>query len=374
MVRVYNGVDRLSTADTLLKGRRVGLLTAASGIDREGVPTYVLLARRCCLEVLFAPEHGIRSNLQDGLWAEDQRDEETGARLLTLNKRAYERLPEVLRDLDVVVYDIQDVGARFYTYLYNLTHMMQACATVGIPLVVLDRINPIGGCQIEGEILDEARYRSGIGEYAIPTRYGLTVGEFARWVNAERHIGCDLHVVPCEGWRRELYADQTDLLFVNPSPNIPSVNSAINYIGTCIFEATNISEGRGTTRPFDMVGAPFVNSYRLCEEMKAQHLPGVIFRRTWFTPMFNKHAGVVCEGVELHITDRQLYRPIETMLHLYRHMRSYPEFEARNEGLCLRFGSDLLLGEYDISTFLSKSEKELAAFRKSSDPYMLYQD
>ena len=373
MLHVLNGVDRLETADPLIRGKRVGLVTAASGVDKDGIPTYERISRRARLEMLFAPEHGIRSNLQDGLWADDARDEETGARLLTMNRALYERLPELLRELDVVVYDIQDVGARFYTYLYNLTHMMKACAQAGVPIVVLDRINPISGIQVEGEILNEAKYRSGIGEYAIPTRYGLTVGEFARWVNAEREIRCELHVVPCEGWSRAAYADETDLLFVNPSPNIPSVNSAINYIGTCIFEATNISEGRGTTRPFDMIGAPFIDSARLCEEMRSYHLPGVVFRRTWFTPMFNKHAGTVCEGVELHITDRSSYRPIETMLYLYRHMRSYREFEARADGLALRFGSDLLSGEYDIPSFLAKNEAELSAFQKNCRPYLIYE-
>ena len=370
--RVYNGVDRLSCADVWLKGRRVGLLTAASGVDRNGVPTYELLQRHARLEVLFSPEHGIRSNLQDGLWADHARDEETGARLVTLNGRTYDRLPEVLHDLDVVVYDIQDVGARFYTYLYNLTHLMQACAAAQVPVVVLDRINPIGGSQIEGEILDETKYRSGIGEYALPTRYGLTVGEFASWVNVEKGIGCELHVVPCEGWSRSMYADQTDLLFVNPSPNIPSVNCAINYIGTCIFEATNISEGRGTTRPFDMIGAPFVNSRRLYDEMQTYRLPGVLFRRTWFTPMFQKHAGTVCEGVELHITDRETYSPIETMLCLYRHMRSYPEFEARREGLSLRFGSDMLGDDYDISAFKKKNAEQLKDYWSAVKPYLIY--
>jgi uncharacterized protein YbbC (DUF1343 family) len=169
-----------------------------------------------------------------------------------------------------------------------------------------------------------------------------------------------------------MYADQTDLLFVNPSPNIPSVNAAINYIGTCIFEATNISEGRGTTRPFDLVGAPFVNSRRLCDEMQSYRLPGVIFRRTWFTPMFQKHAGTVCEGVELHITDRMSYSPIDTMLALYRHMRTYPEFEARRDGLCLRFGNDMLWGDYDISAFKKRNAETLHEFKKSIQPYLIY--
>lgn len=369
---VLSGADRLDSADHLLRGRRVALLASASGVDREGVPTYVRLAEKYRLEALLAPEHGLRSDLQDGRWASDARDEETGARLLTLDRGSGEKLRALLQEIDVVVYDIQDVGARFYTYLYNLSDVMKACREANVPVVVLDRVNMISGGHIEGEMLDETRFSSGIGRYAIPTRYGLTVGEFAQYINATKNIGCDLTVIPCEGWDRRWYMDETDLLFVNPSPNIPSVSCAINYIGSCIWEATNISEGRGTTRPFDLVGAPFVDSMQLCREMSALRLPGVVFRRAFFTPMFNKYAGVACQGVELHITDREAYRPFHTMLHLYAHMRRYPEFQAREEGICLRFGSDALLGELDIPSFMKQNNQKLSEYARAVTPYLLY--
>lgn len=176
---------------------------------------------------------------------------------------------------------------------------MQQCAARGLPVLILDRINPIGGSLTEGgPRLDETRFSSSIGRYNMPTRYGLTVGEFARWVNVAKGIGADLHILEVQGWTRQLWADETDLLWVNPSPNIPSVNSAINYIGTCLFEATNLSEGRGTTRPFDLIGAPFIDSKALCDELRVRRLPGVVVRRAAFTPQFNQYAGRVCEGVD----------------------------------------------------------------------------
>lgn len=369
---VYNGIDRPDVYARLLKGKKLALLTSASGVNKSGVPTYEILAEKYHLDLLLAPEHGLHSNLQDGKWSEETRDSVTGARLVTLDRNTRERLTEFLRDIDTVVYDIQDVGARFYTYLYNLTDVMIAARAVGTSVVVLDRINPIGGTKLEGEILDEEKFSSGIGRYATPTRYGLTIGELASYLNDKKDIHCDLTVVPCEGWSRNLYGDETDLLFVNPSPNIPSVNCAINYIGNCIWEATNISEGRGTTRPFDLVGAPFVDAGRLCREITALHLPGVVFRRAYFTPMFNKYAGETCEGVELHITDRDAYSPFLCMLHLYEHMRRYPDFSARNEGICLRFGTDRLLHPMDIPAFIHENTAKIDAFKKSVRPYLLY--
>ncbi len=372
-VKVLNGVDRLSSASSLFRGKRIGLLTNASGVDRNGVPTVDLIADKYELAVLFAPEHGIRTNLQDGMWNGDARDPETGALLVTLKHGKTEGIAEALENIDIFVYDIQDVGARFYTYIYCLADMMRLCASAGKDVVVLDRINPIGGTGIEGAILDEKRYSSGIGEFAIPTRYGLTVGEFAKYINTEYGINCRLNVVPCMGWDRRLYADDTDLLWVNPSPNMPSVNCAINYIGTCIFEATNISEGRGTTRPFDIIGAPFVDSARLTERMNALKLDGVIFRRAFFTPQFGKYTGEVCEGVELHIRDRAAYSPFETMLYLYRELSYYREFEAKENSVCLRFGNDALCGEYiDPEAIMKSVNSSLKEYRKRASAYLIY--
>lgn len=370
--RVLNGVDRLDTASSLLRGKRIGLLTNASGVDRNAVPTVDLIADKYDLAVLFAPEHGIRTNLQDGFWGNDAKDPETGAGLVTVRHGESEGLRAAIEDFDVLVYDIQDVGARFYTYIYCLADLMRLCAETGREVVVLDRINPVGGVGIEGAVLEE-KYFSGIGEFPIPTRYGLTVGEFAKFINKEYGINCRLNVVPCAGWDRRMFADDTDLLWVNPSPNITSVNCAINYIGTCIFEATNISEGRGTTRPFDLVGAPFVDSARLTQRMTALKLDGVVFRRAFFTPRFGKYAGENCEGVELHIRDRASYSPFETMLYLYRELSYYHEFEAKEQSVCLRFGNDLLCGEYvDPEAIMKACAAPLKAYMKKASAYLIY--
>lgn len=370
--KVFNGVDRLDTASSLLRGKRIGLLTNASGVDRNAVPTVDLIADKYDLTVLFAPEHGIRTNLQDGRWGDDAKDPETGAKLVTVRHGESEDLKAALEDIDVLVYDIQDVGARFYTYIYCLADLMRLCAGAGREVVVLDRINPIGGIGIEGALL-EKKYFSGIGEFPIPTRYGLTVGELAKFINREYGINCRLNVVPCAGWDRRLFADDTDLLWVNPSPNITSVNCAINYVGTCIFEATNISEGRGTTRPFDLVGAPFVDSARLTQRMTALKLDGVVFRRAFFTPQFGKYAGETCEGVELHIRDRASYSPFETMLYLYRELSYYREFEAKEQSVCLRFGNDSLCGEYvDPEAIMKACAAPLRAYMKKASAYLIY--
>ncbi len=370
--KVLNGVDRLDTASSLLRGKRIGLLTNASGVDRNAVPTVDLIADKYDLTVLFAPEHGIRTNLQDGRWGDDAKDPETGAKLVTVRHGESEDLKAALEEIDVLVYDIQDVGARFYTYIYCLADLMRLCAGAGREVVVLDRINPIGGIGIEGALLEE-KYFSGIGEFPIPTRYGLTVGELAKFINREYGINCRLNVVPCAGWDRRLFADDTDLLWVNPSPNITSVNCAINYVGTCIFEATNISEGRGTTRPFDLVGAPFVDSARLAQRMTALKLDGVVFRRAFFTPQFGKYAGETCEGVELHIRDRASYSPFETMLYLYRELSYYREFEAKEQSVCLRFGNDSLCGEYvDPEAIMKACAAPLRAYMKKASAYLIY--
>ncbi|MBQ7378750.1 MAG: DUF1343 domain-containing protein [Clostridia bacterium] len=370
---VLCGIDRKDALSAAIGNKKVALLTAASGVDRMATPTWRILRDMGALAVLFAPEHGICSNLQDGRYQNEQDtpDPLFGVCVYNLNSKGHPRLDEILSGVDAVVYDIQDVGARYYTYLCNLTQIMRAAVRVGIPVIVLDRPNPIGGVKIEGEILDE-KYSSFIGEFAIPTRYGMTVGEYARYVNAEKGIGCDLQIIACAGWKRHMYADQTDQLFVNPSPNIPSVNCAINYIATGIFEATNISEGRGTTRPFDMIGAPYVDAFALAEHMNSQGLPGVIFRAAHFTPAFNKHAGELCGGVELHIVDREAYSPFAALLYLFDALRKYPEFESNAAGLRLRFGDDTLSGDFDPAAVLAASREKCGRFREEIKPYLLY--
>ena len=371
---VLCGIDRRDALAAAVEGKRVALLTAASGVDRMAVPTWKILRDMGALEVLFAPEHGICSNLQDGRYQSEQDvpDPLFGVCVYNLNSKGHPRLDEILSRVDAVVYDIQDVGARYYTYLCNLTQVMRAAMRVHIPVIVLDRPNPIGGVRIEGEVLDE-QFTSFIGEFAIPTRYGMTVGEYARYVNAEKGIGCELQVIECVGWKRHMYADQTDLLFVNPSPNIPSVGCAINYIATGIYEATNVSEGRGTTRPFDLIGAPFIDAFALADRMNALNLPGVIFRAAHFTPAFNKHAGELCGGVELHVTDREAYSPFAVLLYLYDAVRRYPEFTADPRGLRLRFGTEALSSDFDPATLLAEASARCDRFREQIKPYLIYE-
>ena len=371
---VLCGIDRRDALAAAVEGKKVALLTAASGVDRMAVPTWKILRDMGALEVLFAPEHGICSNLQDGRYQSEQDvpDSLFGVCVYNLNSKGHPRLDEILSRVDAVVYDIQDVGARYYTYLCNLTQVMRAAMRVHIPVIVLDRPNPIGGVRIEGEVLDE-QFTSFIGEFAIPTRYGMTVGEYARYVNAEKGIGCELQVIECVGWKRHMYADQTDLLFVNPSPNIPSVGCAINYIATGIYEATNVSEGRGTTRPFDLIGAPFIDAFALADRMNALNLPGVIFRAAHFTPAFNKHAGELCGGVELHVTDREAYSPFAVLLYLYDAVRRYPEFTADPRGLRLRFGTEALSSDFDPATLLAEASARCDRFREQIKPYLIYE-
>lgn len=371
---VLCGVDRASDLQALVGGKKTALLTAASGVTKGGIPTYTVLREMSDLRLLFAPEHGLASAMQDGGFSKEDGviHPETGARLYDITALKGDRLAELLRDVDMAVYDIQDVGARFYTYLCNLTQLMRAAKAAGKPVLVLDRPNPIANTLCEGLILDESRFSSFVGEYAIPTRYALTVGEYARFVNAEKGIGCELYVLACEGWKPSVYYDETDLLWVNPSPNIPTVNCAINYIGSCIYEATNLSEGRGTTRPFDWLGAPFVDEKKLLADMNALCLPGVTFRAMTFTPMFNKHAGQTCRGVELHITDREAYRPFETMLHMFRHFKKYPEFEMKRQGMALRLGQDILTEDFDPAAVVAAEGEKLKKYCEIAEKYRLY--
>lgn len=376
MYNVKCGADRFDHIEKLIFGKRCGLLTAASGVDSRGVPTYYKLHERGNLTVLFAPEHGVHSVLQDGGWGGGYTDKETGLPVYDLPAKGNPDIGDALDLCDVVLYDIQDVGARFYTYIYCLTYLMSECAERSIPIIILDRPNPISGSlnSISGSILDEEKYSSFVGKYAIPARYSLTCGEFARYINDKKQIGCELHVVECLDWNRKMYADETVLPWINPSPNIPSVNCAINYIGTCLIEATNASEGRGTTRPFDIVGAPFIDSAKLCDAMNAYNLEGVYFSRSFFTPMFGKWQKECCEGVQINITDRQVYNPHKMGLCLIKELSEFNGFELKVHSMCLRYGNDAMsdIREFDpMKTFVSELDG-VVKYRKEILSYLLY--
>ncbi len=301
---VLSGIDRISLADAQLKGRRVGLMTNPTGIDHQFTSTIDIVNSRYRLSALYAVEHGIRGSAQAGAKVENAADAQTGVTVYSAFGKNCRFTEEMLSAFDVLLFDIQDVGARFYTYLYSLSYAMEACARAGKSMVVLDRVNPIGGKKLTGTVLDPA-FRSFVGDYELPTQYALTIGEYALYVKDYLKLDVDLTVVPLSGWRRDFLLDDTDLPWVAPSPNCPNLETALCYTGTCIFEGTNISEGRGTAIPFQVIGAPFIDGALLEKEMARENLPGLHFRSAAFVPTFSKHQGVLCQGVQMHITDRE---------------------------------------------------------------------
>lgn len=310
-----------------LKGKRIGLVTNMTGVDRALRSDIDLLAARRDVQLvaLFGPEHGVRGDVQAGGHVDSSRDAATGLPVHSLYGEHREPTPEMLRGIDLLLFDIQDVGARFYTYPYTLANVMRAARRDGIPVWVLDRPNPVGGLKVEGPVLEPAQ-SSFIGMFPIPVRHGMTIGELARLFNGEFGIGADLTVVPMRGWRRGDAEPGGAMPWVPPSPNMPTRDTALVYLGTALLEGTNVSEGRGTTRPFETIGAPFVDARRLADALNALELPGVRFRPTSFTPSFSKHEGKACGGVQVHVTDREAFLPFRTGLAVVKALHDlYPD-------------------------------------------------
>ena len=374
---VRNGVDNLDGADGLLRGKRLGLVTGPTGVDKRLRSTVDILREQYDLVALFAPEHGIWGDAQAGEKVESTVDRRTGLPVHSLYGQTRRITAEMAQGLDALVFDMQDVGVRYFTYLYTLTYLMQECARLGLPLVVLDRINPLNGVDVQGSVLDE-RFSSFVGKYALPARYGMTIGEFARYINGEKAMGCDLNVVPCTGWRRGMYLDETDLPWVMPSPNMPTLETALCYVGTCLFEGTNLSEGRGTTKPFELVGAPWIDPVDFARGLAAQNPPGVLFRPVSFRPTFSKHAGELCHGVQVHVTDRTRFDPFRAGLAIMGAAMAYREFEwVQTDG---RYFVDLLLGSdalrqpgFAAGDFAAAHAGALGEFALRAQKYSLYE-
>lgn len=315
-MRITSGLERLLDDDQVLRGRRIGLLVNPTAVDPELRHAADLLHGRSGLTVtaLFGPEHGVRGDAQDMIDVADGRDARTGLPIHSLYGHTVESLTPtaaMLDDIDVLVYDVQDVGSRYYTFVWTMVLAMRACAAAGKAFVVLDRPNPIGGALVEGGAIAPG-YESFVGLVSCPNRHGLTAGEIARWRAAEEKLDLDLTVIPLGGWRREDELAATGLPWVMPSPNMPTLDTALVYPGMCLVEGTELSEGRGTTRPFELAGAPCLDPYRLAAALEDEALPGVRFRPVTFTPTFQKHAGQACGGVQLHVTNRVAYRPYLT--------------------------------------------------------------
>lgn len=366
-----------------LHGSRVGLITNHTGVDRHLRSTINLLQASDHVELaaLFGPEHGVRGELQAGALVSETVDARTGLPVYSLYGETRAPTPAMLEGLDALIYDIQDAGVRFYTYLSTMAYALEAASTAGIPLVVLDRPNPITGTRVEGNVLDPA-FRSFVGAHPIPIRHGLTFGELAQLFAAERGWSKPI-VVPMREWRRGSWFDETGLHFVLPSPNLPTLNSLTLYPGTCLIEGTNLSEGRGTTCPFELVGAPWLDPFTLAEELEGRDLPGIAFRPTYFTPMFSKHANASCGGVQIHVRDRNELRPTQLGIHLLHAFRSLnPDAFAWRESAEGRYSVDLLLGSdlprraldsgASVTEVTAAWEKEAQAFEERRRPHLLY--
>ncbi len=314
---IWLGSDRLLETDRLT-GTRVGVVSNPASIDASfrHVADRVQAHSGATLAALFGPQHGFRADVQDNMIETDHAvDRPRGVPVFSLYTEIREPLGTMLAEVDVLVIDLQDVGTRVYTYIYTMANCLRACRAVGLPVIVCDRPNPIGGVTVEGPLLDEA-FTSFVGQFPIPLRHGMTIGELALLFNDHFGIGARLEVVPMEGWRRSMYHDATGLPWVMPSPNIPTLETAVVYPGTVLFEGTGLSEGRGTTRPFELLGAPWVEPERCAALANGAGLPGVHFRPVVFVPTFHKHAGETCGGCQIHVTDREAFRAVESAVTL----------------------------------------------------------
>ncbi|MBE3576128.1 MAG: DUF1343 domain-containing protein [Limnochordales bacterium] len=321
MARVASGLEVFLSgkheAARRFRGARAGLVTNPTGVDSRLRANIDLLASRelVRLTALFGPEHGIRGAAQDGVHIGNEIDPRTGLPVYSLYGKTRRPTPEMVRDIDVFIFDIQDAGCRYYTYLYTLAYLLEAAADYNLPVVVLDRPNPITGVVCEGNVLD-MEFASFVGRQPITIRTGMTIGELARFFNDRQARPADLTVVPLLGWRREMWYDDTGLPYVMPSPNLPTLEGLTLYPGTCLFEGTTFSEGRGTTRPFEIIGAPGIDPYKWADALNALELPGVIFRPLWFVPTFSKHQGQLCGGVQVHIVERTAVRAVAVGVHM----------------------------------------------------------
>jgi len=377
---VLFGIDRVEAFAHLLEGR-VALITSPSGRTADNRSSIDRLKEVCDLQLLLAPEHGVRGDKGAGELFEDCIDGPSGLPMMSLYRKGSKGLSEeALERFDTLVYDIQDVGCRYYTFISTLKNAMADCAKARKRLVVLDRPNPLGG-KVEGTTL-LPDCRSFVGCWEMPQRYGLTCGEFARMVNAEEHIGCDLQVVPCAGLTRDMLFSDWGRIWVMPSLGIPRFETALLYPGTCLFEGTCWSEGRGTADPFTIVGAPGVDADRFSDAFNGLGLEGVVSTPVYFVPSASKHKGERCGGVHLHITDEGALRPVEMGYRLLELARErFPEtfgiLPPHSEGgKCF---ISLLAGNRDFEsegwtaeTLLQSQERDCAAFREKAEPYRLY--
>jgi uncharacterized protein YbbC (DUF1343 family) len=375
------GIENIDQHMDLFLDKKIGLITNPTGVDRHFKSTIDILKDKTNLTTLYAPEHGVRGDLQAGVRLENYFDQETGCKVYSLYGKDKKPSKEMLKDVDVLCFDIQDVGARFYTFIYTMAYAMMAAKEFNKKFVVFDRPNPVGGIEVEGNILD-LKYRSFVGYYPLVQRYGLTIGELAYMFNDLYDIGCDLEVIKMSGYKRALDYRELNYPWVLPSPNIPEMESTYNYLATCYFEGTNLSEGRGTTKPFSVIGAPWLKSKKVIEKLSQLKLAGVQFRSMFFTPTFSKHKDQLCEGIEVYVTDKKKFKPIKTgfaLLYIIRDMHEQFKFlPPYKEGMNPMI--DLLNGDHFLRTkslsldeIYDKLQADSQAFTKMKGSFHIYE-
>ena len=388
--RVTLGLERLRDDPALLRGRRFAVLANQASVTADLVPAWRALAGAGgTLVRIFGPEHGLWGVAQDMEAVDTGRERVLGVPVVSLYGSSVATLAPrraELDGLDALVVDLPDIGCRYYTFAATMAYAMAACAAAGVEVIVCDRPNPLGGVALEGGPVDPS-CRSFVSEVAVPVRHGMTLGELALLLRAERHPELSLAVLACEGWRRDAWWDGTGLPWVAPSPNIPTPLTAAVYPGGCLVEATNLSEGRGTTRPFQLIGAPWLDGEALAERLNGIELPGVRFRAARFRPEFGKHAGSVCAGVEWHVTDRARLRPVETGVRLLAEARAlHPddfawrreayEFVAGVPAVDLLTGSpaarEVIEGRADAERLFAGWRAHCGEFTARRGPHLLY--
>ncbi|HZL90625.1 MAG TPA: exo-beta-N-acetylmuramidase NamZ domain-containing protein, partial [Pirellulaceae bacterium] len=374
----YCGIDVLSRDNfRQLAGRKVGLITNHTGRSREGASTVKLLhdAKNFELVALFSPEHGFEGKL-DIARIGDTQDQGTGLKVLSLYGETRKPTKEMLDGLDTLVFDIQDIGARFYTYVSTMGEAMKAAAEHGKRFVVLDRPNPIGGTQVAGPMLDRGR-ESFIAFHRLPVRHGMTIGELALMFKAELKLDLDLQVIECEGWRRSDAFDATGLVWVNPSPNMRSLTQAFLYPGIGLLETTNLSVGRGTDTPFEVIGAPWLDGRKLALELSSRRIPGVTFVPIEFTPSSSKFSGEKCGGINIVITDRTRFEPLCTGLEIALMLRKlYPEqwdAKAYDRLLGNQATQEAILADKSIDEVQTAAREGVSDFLRRRTKYLIYE-
>ncbi len=382
------GSEKLLASGSL-KNARIGIVSNPASVDANFRHIVDRLADGAgpTLAAIFGPQHGFRSDVQDNMVETGHaRDKRRAVPVYSLYSETREPTAEMLKGLDALVVDLQDVGSRIYTFIYTMANCMRAAKKYAVPVVVCDRPNPIGGNAVEGPML-ESGFESFVGQYPIPMRHGMTIGELAQYFNGACGIGADLTVVPMDNWSRSMYHDETNLPWVMPSPNMPTLESAVVYPGTVLFEGTNVSEGRGTTRPFELVGAPWADAESFADRLASYGLPAVHFRPAVFEPTFQKHAKTACGGCQIHVLDRAKFLPVRSAIALLMEIRAQdtaafqwrqPPYEYEHD----KMPFDILAGSSTLRQQIERGEPltsicdgwqpETDRFEKARRAFLLY--